>query len=96
MKNGKTSTGFEFEFDPAALDDMRFVDVLGTVMDDGAPEFDRLRATSKCIDMLIGHEQKAALYEHIGTTHGGRVPYMALVGELQDIMSAPGKDAGKN
>lgn len=96
MIKSKTSTGFSFELDERNLDDMRFVDELGLVSDDSAPELDRLRAASKAVGMLIGREQKNALYIHIGNTNDGRVPFMAFVAELRDIMSAPAKDAGKN
>lgn len=96
MKRGTTSSGFFYEYDVQRLDDMRFVDVLSVIMDDEAAEFDRLKATSKAMEMLLGRELKNKLYDHIGQSHEGRVPYMALQQELQEIMAAPGEDAAKN
>lgn len=83
---GTTSTGFAFEFDPLSLDDMRFVDVLAMVLDQDAPLFDRTAGVSKLITMLLGGEQKKALYEHIGQQYGGRVPQADLEKALEEIM----------
>lgn len=86
MRKGLTQTGFSYEYDETRLDDMRIVDMLSTVMDEGAQEFARLSATSKLISILLGGETKARLYDHIGKSHEGRVPYAALEAELNDIM----------
>lgn len=96
MVKGTTSTGFCFEYDETRLDDMRFVDVLAVVADDAAPLFDKVRSVSRLVDMLLGAELKAALYEHIGGLHGGRVPREDLENALGEIMAAAGKDAEKN
>lgn len=92
----KTSSGFEFEFDRQRLDDMRVVELLGDITDGELDDFTRLRAIGRLIERLLGRAQKAALYEHIGASHEGRVPYSALEAELNDIMNSAGKDAEKN
>ena len=96
MISGKTKSGIAFEFDKAALDDMRFVDLLCVIMDEEAAEFDRLSASSKAIALLLGPAQKAALYEHIAAAHGGRVPAAVLQQELTEIILSVREDAGKN
>lgn len=96
MKNGITSTGFEYEFDERNLDDMRFVDVLTVVVDDNSSMLDKLSGISKLLTMLLGEEQKKALYEHIGKSYDGRVPRDALENALEEIMNGAGKDAEKN
>ena len=96
MKRGTTSTGFVYEFDETRLDDMRFVDTLAVVLDPEAPEFDKISGTSKLVTMMLGPELKKQLYDHIGKTHGGRVPRADLEIALEEMMSSAGKDAEKN
>lgn len=88
MRAGTTSTGFEYEFDETRLDDMRFVDILAVVTDQDAPKFERVSGVSKLINMLLGEKQKAALYEHIGKDHEGRVPREELEKALGEIMTS--------
>ena len=96
MRKGTTSTGFVYEYDEARLDDMRFVDVLAVVVDPEAPQLDKIAGASRLIEMLLGREMKAALYEHIGKAHEGRVPRAELEAALEEIMAGDGKDAEKN
>lgn len=96
MVKGTTSTGFEFEYDPRRLDDMRFVDVLAVAIDPDRDHFDTISALSKLTDMLLGKELKERLYAHIGASNDGRVPQLELQQALTEIMSAAGKDAEKN
>lgn len=96
MIKGTTVTGFSYEYDEANLDDMRVVDLLAEVMDDNAPAFNKITAISKLLTMILGADLKAALYDHIGATHGGRVPRAELEQALSEIMGGSGKDAEKN
>lgn len=95
MKSGTTSTGFPYTFDERNADDMRFVDLIAETMDDKATEFDKISAVSKLISMLIGKEQKKKLYDHIGRSYDGRVPFAELEKALTEIMQGGG-DAVKN
>jgi len=94
MKRGITSGGFEYSYDEARLDDMRFVDVLTVVVDPEAPTFEKIAGVSKLLTMILGAEMKEALYTHIGKTHDGRVPRADLEKALEEIMA--GSDAEKN
>lgn len=95
MRKGTTSTGFAYEFDEVRLDDMRFVEVLAIVMDPEAPAFDKIAGVSKLLTMILGEDQKEALYAHIGKGYdGGRVPRAEVEKALEEIMS--GTDAEKN
>ncbi len=96
MTKGTTSTGFSFEYDEARLDDMRYVDILSTVIDPEAGLLEKVSGTSKLVSMLLGEDMKAALYAHIGAAHEGRVPRAELEAALSEIMAAAGKDAEKN
>ena len=96
MVKGTTSDGFEFEYDEARLDDMRFVDVLAVVVDEEASLFDKVRGASRLLTMLLGEELKNRLYEHIGSHNDGRVPRAQMEAALEEIMAAAGKDAEKN
>lgn len=95
MRAGTTPSGFSFAYDEENADDMRLVDALATVMDDEADSFDKISAASRAAELLLGKEQKRALYDHVGKSHGGRVPAEALFSELEAVMLS-GKDAEKN
>ena len=92
MIKGKTSTGFEYEYDETRLDDMRFVDVLAAVVDPDAPPFDKIAGASKLLTMLLGEDLKKQLYDHIGKSNGGRVPRAELEQALEEIMQARGAE----
>lgn len=92
MKTGTTSTGFHFEFDETRADDIRLVELIADTLSDEVREFDKILAASKILTMLLGKEQKQALYEHIGSFHeDGRVPYLDLHLALQEIMQGGGE-----
>lgn len=92
MIKGKTSTGFEYEYDETRLDDMRFVDVLAVVVDPDAPPFDKIAGASKLLTMLLGEDLKKQLYDHIGKDNGWRVPRAELEQALEEIMQARGAE----
>lgn len=94
MRKGTTKTGFPYELDESAADDMRLVDALSVCMSDESDSFEKISAASRAAELLLGSRQKKALYDHIGQSHGGRVPAAELMNELEDIMS--GSDAEKN
>lgn len=96
MITSTTTSGFAFELDPAAVTDMLFFDVLCEITDEKTETFDKFKYIKLAVDILVGEEQRKALYEHIAKTNNGRVPYLVLFEELKEIMAAPGKDAGKN
>ena len=96
MKEGITSTGFRYQFDERNLDDMRFVDVLTVVVDDKSSLLDKMTGVSRLLAMLLGEDQKEALYKHIGESYGGRVPRADLENALEEIMNGAGEDAEKN
>ena len=95
MRKGTTSTGFAFSFEETNADDMRLVDALATIVSDDASSFESISAASTAAELLLGKEQKRALYAHIGKSYGGRVPAEDLTRELEEIMSS-GEDAEKN
>ena len=95
MKTGTTSTGFKFAFDETNADDMRVLDLIVMVNDENAPEFDRLSGGARLAELLLGKEQKTALYDHIAKAHGGRVPIAVFSDALAEIMQGGG-DAAKN
>lgn len=95
MTHNKTSTGFEFDFDPQRANDMRVLRHIRNLID---PDASPLQRTSALVDLpvlLIGEEQTEALYAHLGALNDGRVPPAELERELTEIMQGGG-DAGKN
>lgn len=96
LVKGTTSTGFDFEYEPERLDDMRVVDLIAEIDAPDATDFQRVAGLSRLVTALLGETQKAALYAHIGQQYGGRVPQEALAAALPEIMAAAGRDAEKN
>ena len=79
---GKTSSGFEYELDEAALDDYELLEDL-CEMDAG-----NVAKMSSMLNRLIGTEQKERLKEH------GRVPMSKMMIEIEEIFK--NAKAGKN
>ena len=88
MKTGKLSNGFEYQIDEVIFDDMRFLDALAEA-DEGDP-----LAASRVCNMLLGKEQKKALYKELQNTDG-RVPIETALNCVKEIMEALG-DESKN
>lgn len=87
MIKGRTTSGFEFEIDENAADNMELVDALAEAADDD------LLAISTVGKLLLGKELRKKLYDHI-RTEDGRVPTKAAVNEFMEIMGVLG-DKGK-
>lgn len=96
MIKGTISNGFEFAFDEVVLDDMRLIDTMAVIVDENSKISERLTATAKASEMILGKAQKEKLYEHIGQLHDGRVPRAEFEAALSEIMASAGKDAEKN
>ena len=86
MIHGKTRTGFEFEVDPAVLDDMELLDAIVEIEE-------KPFGVSKVLRMVLGDQQRKALYEHL-RNEMGRVPVQAVMDAIIDIFTS-GKE-GKN
>lgn len=94
MKQGKTESGFSYEFDERRLNDMKLVDMLAKVINVHTPELDRIISLSSVMERLLGVEQKDALYDHIAKQNDDLVPPSVLEKELQEILS--GNNTAKN
>lgn len=83
---GKTSSGFEYELDEAALDDYELLEDL-CEMDAG-----NVAKMSSMLNRLIGTEQKERLKEHLRTERKGSNVEMMI--EIEEIFK--NAKAGKN
>lgn len=88
MLKGTTSSGFKFEVSEDVLDNMELVDTLAEMQDDNPLE------VSKVVRIVLGPEQRSALYENL-RTEDVRVPVMAVSEAIMDIFNAFGQK-GKN
>ena len=79
----KTSTGFEFTVPEGVADDMELLDALIDI-DDG-----NLSGLRKAMTMLLGEDQRKALYEHC-RSKTGRVSASAVLGAFKEILEAMG------
>lgn len=84
---GKTSTGFEFTVDSNALNDMRMIDAIADTVGDNPIAF------SNVCRLLLGEQQKKALYDHL--EENGRVPVDKVGLAIKEIFELIG-DEGKN
>ena len=82
----KTSSGFEYELQAKNLQDMRFLDALVLMEDESLSESERTVNMIRVLRMMLGENQKDALYAHVVKLNGWASP--AAVGrELKDIIS---------
>lgn len=80
-----TSSGFQYQI-TENVHDMRLVDALITMQDPSLEESERSIACMKALRMLLGNDQKEALYAHIVKRYGW-VPPKAIVKEMMDIIA---------
>ena len=85
---GTTKSGFTFEVDENAFNDMEVVDVLSN------EEMHAPYKMSFLVSRVLGEKQKKALYAHL-RDDSGRVPVDAVEREMVDIFEAFGNQ-GKN
>lgn len=87
MHSGVTKSGFKFEIEDNALNNMELLDVLEETGEDPI-------GVSKACTLLLGKKQKKALYDHV-RKDDGTVPIDGVCNELKGIFEALGKK-GKN
>ena len=81
-----TSSGFEYELKAKNLQDMRFLDALVLMEDESLSESERTVNMIRVLRLMLGENQKDALYAHVVKLNGWASP--AAVGrELKDIIS---------
>lgn len=81
----RTSSGFEYELNTKNLQDVRFLDALVEMEDPSTKEEQRVVSMIRVIRMILGTEQKDALYARIEKQYGW-VPPAAVAKELKDII----------
>lgn len=84
MVKGKTKSGFEFEIDEQAVNDMRVIDAMVEV------EEGNLGGVSRLISLLFTKEQKKAFYDHLHLENG-RVPLDTASKEIFEILGYNGE-----
>ena len=80
MLTGTTSSGFKWQIEEDAMDDMELLDALAE-LDAG-----KLEAASAACLHLLGKPQRTALYEHLRDERG-RVRITAVSTELAEILA---------
>ncbi len=79
--SGVTKTGFKFEIPKDNFNDAELLEVLMRV-DDGEKQY-----LLKAAEMLLGKEQKTALYDHCRNKNG-KVPTDKVIIEIGDIFAS--------
>lgn len=87
MITGITASGFEYSIDPSVMDNMELLDRIVEI--DTNP-----LALSKVVGLVLGSEQRKALYDHL-RTDDGRVPVKGVSDAIVEIFNSSGQ-SGKN
>lgn len=88
MVTGTTKSGFSFEVDEKTADNMELLEILEEMSNND------ILAMSKACKIILGDEQKKALYKHL-RTEDGRVPVESVSEAVADVLNALG-GKGKN
>ena len=88
MITGTTRSGFSFEISENLGDNMELLEVLEEMSNKNP------YALAKACKIVLGEQQKKALYDHL-RTEDGRVPVEGVSDAITDIFEAAGKP-GKN
>lgn len=80
MIKEKTKTGFKFEVDGDVVRDMEFIELAAASQEDGL-------LLPKVIELVLGAEQKKALYDHV-RNENGRVIVDDVSREFGEILDA--------
>lgn len=83
MITGKTKSGFEYSIPESHFDDMRLVDALSEAT---------AQSVSRAILLILGKEQKEALYQHV-QREDGTVPAEAVTDEILEIFQTHAKNS---
>lgn len=83
---GKTSTGFEFNYDKRILLDWDYITLLSVMTSEESSSSAKLEATQKIFYVLLGKEQTEALVKHVREYNDGFAPVEALVSEFKEII----------
>lgn len=84
---GKLKSGFEFHVNDNVFDNMELVETIVEAKDDDPI------AAYKLVKMILGTEQKTALYDHL-RAEDGRVPVAAVFAAIAEIFES--FNEGKN
>lgn len=85
MKTVKLTNGFEVKVEPDELNDMYFVEALADIESD-------VLALPKVMKMMLGDEQKKALYKSL-EDENGRVPIETITDAITEIMTKAGEES---
>lgn len=89
-----TSSGFEYTIDKDALDDMEIFDDLMTIEDPEASKPERMRATKRVFQKLLGEEQKERLNEFL-KKRDGKIRISAYQKEIRELFARINDDKKK-
>lgn len=90
MVKGTTSTGFKYEVAEGVANDYEFIECIVVADDKKAHEMDRLRATMKMCELILG-DNKDALIEHIRKNNNGIASIDMVSAEVAEIIEESNK-----
>lgn len=85
IKNGITNSGFNFNIDTEAMNDMRVIDALSEI------EKGNVLQVTNLIKIMLGEKQKERLYKHIADGEGKVSPEKCMA-EIKEIFEKLGAE----
>lgn len=90
MVKGQTSSGFKYEVAENIGADYEFIECILIADDNNANEMDRLKATMKLCEIVLG-KNKDALLEHIRKNNNGLASIEMVSAEVAEIIGESNK-----
>lgn len=89
---GKTKSGYVFEYDERVLTDWEYVSLLSVTQN--GTDMEKIAASTKVVELLVGKDKMPGLLDHIRKAHGGYASVEDVVAEFTEMISA--KNSTKN
>lgn len=89
-----TSSGFEYQLEPDAADDLEVFEAIKEASTEGTPDMDRADALFRAFRAIIGEGQEKKLRAFL-KDRDGRVRTSAYRKEAEEVFSRLGKDKKK-
>ena len=83
---GKTSTGFEFNYDKRIITDWSYITLLRKMTNDDTSNTEKLDASQKVIILLLGEEQPDRLIKHVRENNDGFAPLESIILEFNEMI----------
>lgn len=90
MIKGRTSTGFNYEFNSVVMKDARFIEKLAALSDED------LSGLTYILNAILGEKQKEKLYDHVAKSDSDHIANIkTVIAEITEMIQAAGEEEKK-